>query len=89
MCHVQCHAVVGAVAAHLDAQRSDLAQTGEVGFWRGGAFAFLGALRQQGVAVGIVQPHVNAGRTRHAVTGDAEMVQRADHGFFHAVRRIP
>lgn len=24
--HVQCHTVVGAVAAHLDAQRSDLAQ---------------------------------------------------------------
>ena len=25
------------------------------------------------------------GRTRDLVAGDAEMVQRADHGFFHAV----
>ncbi|MCY1366846.1 hypothetical protein D9M69_537540 [compost metagenome] len=78
--------MVRAVAADLDAQRSDLAQAGEIGIDSGLAFPpFLWTLWQQRMAARVVQPHVNAGRTGHAVAGHAEVVQCADHRLFDAV----
>ena len=68
------------MAADLDAQRSDLADIGEI---RNGSSAadgaVLRALRQHGVAGWIAQAHVNAWRPRNAVAGDAVLSQGADH----------
>ena len=48
-------------------------------------FAVLGALLQHGVAARVIQAHINAGRTRHTVAGDAKVLQRADHCIFQPV----
>ncbi len=84
--HVERHAVVGAVARDLDAERGDLAQAGKIGAGHGcRRIGLLRALGQQGVAARIVQPHVDARRAGHPVARDAEMRERADRGLFHAV----
>jgi len=93
--HIEREAVVCAVPAHLDAQRGDLAQAGEVGIGRGRTrLALLRPLRQHGMAAGVVQPDVNAWRTRHAVTRHAKPAEGANHRLldpvhilFHVVAR--
>ena len=37
------------------------------------------------MAEGVIQPHVHARRARHAVAGDAEVRQRADHRLLQPV----
>ena len=84
--HVQRQAVVGAVAADLDAQCRDFSQPGEVRHGAGTARrAFLGALGQHGVAVGVMKAHIDARCAVHAVARDAVVGQGADDGFLEAV----
>ncbi|ODS91985.1 MAG: hypothetical protein ABS45_09410 [Comamonas sp. SCN 65-56] len=70
------------MAADLDAERSDLADIGEI---RSGSRAADGSvprpLREHGVAAWITQAHVNARRPGNAMTGDAVIAQGANHGF--------
>ncbi len=82
--HVQRQAVVSAVAADLDAQRAILPRPVKSGSALGRQRAAAGA-GAAGRGCGVVQPHVDAGCARHAVAGDADMRQRADHGFLDAV----
>ncbi len=88
--HVQRQAVVGAVAADLDAQRGDLAQPGELGVGRRARrrcrpiAAAVAAPARHGPR-GVIQSDIDPGGALHAVAGDAEMPQCADRGLFESV----
>ncbi len=77
--------MIGAVAAHLDAEGGDLAEAGEADFAPSPAGGGLGWGRDAGMPERIVQPHVNPRRAADPVPRHAEVRERAHHGLLDAI----
>ena len=75
--------MVGAMPTDFDTERGDFGQTREVR--QASRLAVLRARRQPRMVKRCIRAHINTGRTRDPVAGDADMRQGFQHRVFNPV----